>query len=327
MASKKDITVVGAGPAGLVAAINLNREGFNVIVREKQERVGGEPGWHPSVHYTPVAMPGLWDYIGIDCSDAFVDSADKFKMYVAGNEMSGVPIDKKGGFYNVERGARESSLDSLLFRIAEKEGVNFEFKNPFLEDDFNNAPKGTIIATGLTPGMYSLLGIDHSVFAGYWSFSEIERDHVSAGLYMGTYANEYGYAAAMNGVWYVLLFSRKKVSEENLENFKNELETIEGRTFDKWRRFKGNTPKGPRLFHKDFILTGTAAGVVEPAFGGGISGALLSGKISAMAVLDPQKAESEFKRFTDGIITHIARKRKPGYAPSLVMGDIWFDIK
>ncbi len=37
MADKKDIIVVGAGPAGLVAAINLNREGYNVILRERQD--------------------------------------------------------------------------------------------------------------------------------------------------------------------------------------------------------------------------------------------------------------------------------------------------
>ena len=69
---RKDILVVGAGPAGLVAAINLNREGFNVILHERQDRIGGEPGFHPSVHGTPVDMPGLWDYIGIDLSEFFV---------------------------------------------------------------------------------------------------------------------------------------------------------------------------------------------------------------------------------------------------------------
>jgi hypothetical protein len=68
-------------------------------------------------------------------------------------------------------------------------------------------------------------------------------------------------------------------------------------------------------------------GFVEPAFSFGITGALLSGKISAMAVTEPEKAEKEFKRFTDGIPKHMARKREPGYAPSYELGDIWFDIK
>lgn len=326
MTAKKDIIVVGAGPAGLVAAINLNREGFNVIVKERQKQVGGEPGWHPSVHSTPVDIPGLWDYIGMDLSEAFTDTSDAYKMYIGDNAMD-VDVKAMGyTLYNTERGGREKSLDSVLFNIAEKEGVNFEFNNGFTEEDFTRAPKGTIVASGLTPGVYDWLGIDCSVFAGYWAYSNIEDDAVSAAVYMGGFSNEYGYAAALNKVWYVLLFARKEVSPEDLEAFKVKLEECEGRTFDKWLRFRGQTPKGPKLFHKDLILTGTAAGFVEPAFGFGITGALLSGKISAMAVTDPEKAEKEFKHYTDGIITHIERKRKPGYAPIFKMGKVWFDV-
>jgi 2-polyprenyl-6-methoxyphenol hydroxylase-like FAD-dependent oxidoreductase len=64
----------------------------------------------------------------------------------------------------------------------------------------------------------------------------------------------------------------------------------------------------------------------EPALGFGITGALVSGKIAALAVTDPHKAEAEFNRFTGGILTHIARKRQPGYVPSVKIGDVWFDI-
>ena len=159
--NKRDIIVVGAGPAGLVAAINLNREGFNVILREKHARIGGEPGFHPSVHGTPLDIPGLWDYIGIDCGEAFSLLGDNSKTYVNGKMIGSLdslmgPSDDsapKLAIYNTERGHRPTSLDSFLFRIAEKEGVNIEFSNPFKEDDFEKAPKGTIIATGLSHGV------------------------------------------------------------------------------------------------------------------------------------------------------------------------------
>lgn len=324
MSAKKDITVVGAGPAGLVAAIDLNREGYNVILREKQDSVGGEPGWHPSIHSTPVS-PKLFDYIGIDCSEAFGDATNNFKSFINGQQIQFNPYEGQK-LFNTERGHRKTSLDSFLFRVAEKEGVNFEFNKPFTESDFAKAPKGTIIATGLSSGVYDWLEIPCSVFAGYWAYSEIEKDYISSAGYKGSYSNEYGYAGSLNGIWYVLLFARKEVSPENLEAFKQELEKVEGRTFDKWRRFKGQTPKGPRLFHKDFILTGTFGGFVEPAMGFGITAALLSGKISAMTVYDPKKGEAEFHKYTDGIITHIERKRKPGYFPTAAMGEIWFDV-
>ena len=40
--------VVGAGLGGLVAAINLAREGRDVLVLDKETRVGGSPHFHPS---------------------------------------------------------------------------------------------------------------------------------------------------------------------------------------------------------------------------------------------------------------------------------------
>ena len=325
MAAKKEISIVGAGPAGLVAAINLNRQGYKAIVHDKFDSVGGEPGWHPSIHSTPVSEK-LFDYIGIDCREAFTPVTNYTKV-VFGKRIEERPSHHKGGLFNTERGHRPSSLDSILYGIAVKEGVHFEWNHPWDADDLQKAPKGTILASGLSAGVYKWLDIPCSVFSGYWAYSEIEKDTISASSYFGSFSNEYGYTGAMNGIWYVLLFARKDVSEENLAAFKQELFEVEGRSFEQWRRFGGFTPKGPRLHYKDFILTGTVGGFVEPAFGFGITGALLSGKISAMAVYDPAGAEKEFHRFTDGIVSHIARKRQPGYKPEATMGDIWFDVK
>jgi len=39
----------------------------------------------------------------------------------------------------VERGSRETSLDSFLFRLAEQEGVDFEFGRAFSEQEFREA--------------------------------------------------------------------------------------------------------------------------------------------------------------------------------------------
>ena len=61
---QKDIHIVGAGPSGLVAAINLKREGFNVIVHEAEKEIGGPPSWHPSVHVDPMDYDTFEQYTG-----------------------------------------------------------------------------------------------------------------------------------------------------------------------------------------------------------------------------------------------------------------------
>lgn len=130
----------------------------------------------------------------------------------------------------------------------------------------------------------------------------------------------------MNGIWYVLLFARREVPAANLEAFRSILTKAEGYSFSEWRRFAGQTPKAPSLFMNGFVRTGTFAGFIEPALGFGITGALVSGKIAALAMTDPEAAKREFDHFTGGIPAHIARKRQPGYAPSVAMGPVWFDI-
>ena len=52
--SNNEVVVVGAGLAGLTAALNLAREGKDVLVLEKYDRVGGIPEAHPACDVTPM---------------------------------------------------------------------------------------------------------------------------------------------------------------------------------------------------------------------------------------------------------------------------------
>ena len=318
--------VVGAGPSGLVAAINLAREGLKVRVFEKENQIGGYPHWHPSAHDTPVGKD-LFKYIGIDLWECFKDFSKDF-LFVINDEVVEVPIPEGQTPFVCERGGRPTSLDSVLFRIAEKEGVDFVFGKKCTQADLDQAPEVTVLATGLSPEMYEITGLPFAVYAGYFGQKEIADQTPKASMFFGGFSKEYGYSSTTNGIYYVLLFSRKEVSEENLADFKKLVEKYDKIEFDKWKRFMGYTPRTCNLFYKDrFVLAGTLAGVVEPALGFGITGALLSGKISALAALDRKKGQAEYDRFVGGVPRAIAKKKEPGYFPTPpLVGDVWFDF-
>lgn len=323
---EKKALIVGAGPAGLVASINLAREGFNVTVAEQENQVGGNPDWHPSAHCTPLKAKATWDYIGIDCSTCFFDISERLILVMMGNH---VPLKSTPDpTFVCERGGRETSLDSFLYRIAVKEGVKFEFGRKISEEDLRAAPENTILATGLTAAMYNILDKPSSRYMGYHAFHDHPAGRADAAIYLGGLGKEYGYSSACNGIWYVLLFSRNDLPKENLDQFEKMLKKYENKEVKEWRRFAGASPKvNPELIHKNrFILTGTLAGFIETNLGFGITGALISGKIAAMAVTDRERAQAEFHKFTGGIPAMIEKRKKGQAGIFFKMGEVWFDI-
>lgn len=321
-----DVLIVGAGPAGLVASINLARQGFHVTVAEQEQQVGGNPRWHPSAHTTPVRMPAIWKYIGVDCSSSFHDVSEKMTVVVSGKHM---PMGKTPHpTFVCERGSRKTSLDSALYGNAVEAGVRFDFGRTVDENELKNAPKHTILATGLTPAMYGLLDRPMSRYLGYHAFCDHPEDKAEAAIYFGGLGKEYGYSSACNGIWYVLLFSRNELPKENLDFFNGLLSKFEDKQITEWRRFSGATPKAmPQLFCRDrFILTGTLAGFIETNLGFGITGALVSGKIAAMAVTDREGGQAQFDRFTKGIPAMIEKKKQGKAGLGYQLGEVWFDI-
>lgn len=50
-AVKKKVVIIGAGPAGIVAAVTASKRGHNVILLEKRNRVGGALHYVAMEHY------------------------------------------------------------------------------------------------------------------------------------------------------------------------------------------------------------------------------------------------------------------------------------
>lgn len=288
------IHILGAGLSGMVAAINLARQGREVLVIEGGKGLGGMGGLHPSVHSTPVDPAWMSEQVGVDLRPAF----HPLKNFLAGMGPRVYRLDP-GPIHAVERGARKGSIDVLLYDQAREAGVQFEF-GTYLKD-LREIPKGSIIATGLQPEMYDYFDIPCEVTRGYASIGKSDREPWCGSIF-SSYTDDYFYTNCANSLSYSLLFGRSKVPVGALEECRKDVKKKFEMDIDKWEFFTGRVPTGsarnPRLFHDGYILAGTLSGAMDPGALFGIHGAILSGKVAAEAVEDSDRAMREFKRLT-----------------------------
>jgi flavin-dependent dehydrogenase len=290
--------VIGAGLSGLVAAISLARKGYSVRVLEKYKTVGAQPERWPMVDVTPMIPREMSRYLGIPVGEPQVKPCGQLNGYFWGSPFK-IPIERSN-LHVVERGPRKEGLDGYLLEIAEAEGVKVEFEEAVLgQGAIAKLPADTIIATGLYAETFDALNIPYVMGWCYGAKGRGDRE-AEAAIYFGDYTNDYAYWANMNGIESTLFFTRNPIKDEDLERFTLELEMTEGVKVDDWLYGYGPTPtakfSNPRLFASDKILAGTISGMMEPFALFGVHGALVSGKIAAMAVEDRGAAWREFRR-------------------------------
>ncbi len=295
------VEIVGAGLAGLTAAINLAGEGYEVVVYEKEKKVGGIPSARPDPAGGPFGLSRLKEYIGIDVSPA-LKAVERSSLMIWGRrvEMKARPALP---MYMVERGSRKSSLDSFLYRKATERGINVEFGQAFAtRKDFEDLPPGSIIATGLERRAFEILGIPHNVGYAIVAKGKVDYQAATTTIYMNDYTVNYGFTSTVNGICYAQLFQADKpIGRDDLEGFDRDVRQAESYNLSPWKEvdigaLPYRTYSNPRLFWGDKIIAGTLAGAIDPLMGFGMLGALLSGKIAAMAHGNRSTALKEFRR-------------------------------
>ncbi len=139
------VHIIGAGPAGLVAAINLAKNNYEVTVHEMKENVGtrfngdfqGIDNWSSTEDVRDflesIGVLINFRFAPYSNGDYFDASAKKYHV------QTSRPL-----FYLVERGTNEWSLDQGLKRQALEAGVHIEWKS-----HLTKVPDGkVIVATG-----------------------------------------------------------------------------------------------------------------------------------------------------------------------------------
>lgn len=301
----RETIIVGAGLSGLVAAINLARDGFRVIVRERRASVGGTTdikgleGKYINIgDGTPLDLERIRNYTSVDVSPAAV-RLDRVTNHLYGKTIE-LEFYKGTPGYLFERGPRETSLDVYLYNLAVSEGVEFSFNDTVT--DFDTLPADSIIASGLFPEGFRMLDIPCIPVYGYLAMGETDDMSPKVILYFDEFTRDYAFYSQVNGARGAVLFSRgKPLNPDVKDRFARMLEENDGITFDWWQAVNigllpVKQPDNPRLFTRNLILAGTISGTMDPLMLFGVHGALVSGKIAAIAVRDHQKALAEFER-------------------------------
>jgi len=297
MAKSNKVHIIGAGLSGMIAAYNLVKEGYDVLVLEKYGKIGGSVAHHPSTHGTPMGIEYIWDYIGIDLSKYFMAST-RLDMFIYEDKFSLIENNN----FICERGPRKTAVDRYLYDKCMEVGVKFEF-NQDIKDPLD-MPDPTIIATGLHKDMQAFLQRPMTRLPVFASRRKLNPGEMDGHLYawMGDYTRCYGYSAAMNDLQFINFFSDDDLTVIDLKNYEKHIEKSTGLQFDNWNYCEVYAPTAsadaPQLFVGSKILSGSLAGSMCPIAFFGIHGALVSGKIAAVAVYDPEKAEAELKRVT-----------------------------
>ncbi|MFA6328355.1 MAG: NAD(P)/FAD-dependent oxidoreductase [Candidatus Micrarchaeia archaeon] len=291
-----ETNILGAGPAGLCAAINLARAGKSVKVHEKREGAGMRfcPNLQ-GLRYLYMPPGEFLRQVGVEAGVEF----RYFSRAVICTRGRKMELDCSGGSQMpfVLRGSGgklgDGTLDAALFSEARRLGVEFEFNSRATERD------AQIVATG------SRGEPDQAALGSVFENSDFPRD-CQLVMFDDRYSPRgwYSYILPLgkDEIEFVTCVSKphipllSQLHAKAMEGRKEISDAVGGRK--KIASFGGSAssriPKSAFVGGKYFV--GEAAGFQDPYMGFGIAYALRSGHLAARAMIEGEDYDALWKR-------------------------------
>lgn len=283
------LTIVGAGPAGITAAIVLRRHGIPVRVHERYPDVGyrlngdfqGFENWSAEQD-----VADFLNEIGIDTS--FIPLVPFYggSLYAPG--MAAVTVtSERPIFYLVKRGAMPGSLDFGLREQAEALGVEFVFNHRV--ENFEGV---SIVGTGpagadaLAVGMTFDTSHDDTAVVAF-------NDELAHGGYAYLLVHEG--RGTMASVLYGSGLGNKEAFGRMAEFFQREL-ALDVRTERRFAGFASFFIRNSQVIGNR-LHVGESAGFQDCLWGFGMRYAVLSGYLAASSIIDAVDYDRLWKRY------------------------------
>ncbi|MBI5290418.1 MAG: NAD(P)-binding protein [Chloroflexi bacterium] len=294
MAKKSEITIAGAGPSGLAAAIILAKAGYHVLVFEQRSRVGERFND---------------DYQGLENWSRDEDVIDEIRA--AGIELSWWSQPYCGGvlydpslrrveirspqplFYMLRRGSMHpQSLDLALYDQAINARVEIIFNrriDPKAANIVACGPRG--IPTAIAAGITFRTSFDDLACA-------ILNDDMAPAGYVYFLVSE-GQATLAT-----VLFERFTEVQECMRRSMETIQRLYRVEYDNARHWGGyGSFSIPTTCERDGVLwIGEAAGFQDALFGFGIRNALVSAKLAAQSIIEERSYDELWR---DRLLPHL----------------------
>jgi flavin-dependent dehydrogenase len=279
------VKILGAGPSGLTAAINLAIAGYNVDVFEKNNDVGSRVKRN---------LQGLENW---SCEQDVVEEFKKMKinpnfdcepftdLKITNNTENWDFSCHKPAFYLIKRGADNNSLDQGLKEQALKNGVNIKFGETAPIDEVD------IVATGPDPKFKFAVGRGLTF--------KTDHENLAVGLVNNYHAFKgYSYLLISNGCGCIatVLFENfgdlNKYFKRTLDAFlvKYDLKMEDPCKFAGYGSFSNKI-----MNNENKIFVGETAGFQDLLWGFGIRNAVKSGYIAAKCILDGDDCKDYYR--------------------------------